>query len=379
MRKKDFLMAGAAQRPKVSIGDRVRFLNDVGAGIVTAFQGKDKVLVEDENGFDFPVFIAECVVVEEASGSAGCDGADALSVSSKRAGAPEQTGLPDGVPAVMTKRAGAPEQTGLPDGCLNVSLAFLPVETGRFMQSDFEVYFVNESSYSMYFCWMCCRDDGWVCREHGLVEADTKVFVGIVGRQEVNDLARVCVQVLAFKEGACFALKDTVSVEVRVDPVKFCRRKCFAVNDYFDEDAMIVSVVREDAAAWEMRISAEAVREAVCERRKGERREAAAVAGRSKPVDAVVEVDLHINQLVDTTAGMDSAAIREYQVSRFHEVMRSHLGEKGRRIVFIHGKGEGVLRAALEKELKTVYGRRSRFQDASFREYGFGATMVVMI
>ncbi|HCC52053.1 MAG TPA: DUF2027 domain-containing protein, partial [Porphyromonadaceae bacterium] len=48
------------------------------------------------------------------------------------------------------------------------------------------------------------------------------------------------------------------------------------------------------------------------------------------------------------------------------------------KIVFIHGKGEGVLRAALEKELKTTYKHQSRFQDASFREYGYGATMVVI-
>ena len=46
------------------------------------------------------------------------------------------------------------------------------------------------------------------------------------------------------------------------------------------------------------------------------------------------------------------------------------------RSVFIHGKGEGVLRTALEKELKTTYKNQCRFQDASFREYGFGATMI---
>jgi len=45
--------------------------------------------------------------------------------------------------------------------------------------------------------------------------------------------------------------------------------------------------------------------------------------------------------------------------------------------VFIHGKGEGVLRNALLKELRTKY-KGCRSQDASFREYGFGATMVTI-
>ena len=51
--------------------------------------------------------------------------------------------------------------------------------------------------------------------------------------------------------------------------------------------------------------------------------------------------------------------------------------EKGKRIVFIHGKGEGVLRSAIVKELRYKY-KNYPFQDASFREYGYGATQVTI-
>ena len=47
------------------------------------------------------------------------------------------------------------------------------------------------------------------------------------------------------------------------------------------------------------------------------------------------------------------------------------------KIVIIHGKGEGVLRQALLQELKKKYPR-CQSQDASFREYGFGATQVTI-
>ena len=36
----------------MKIGDKVRFLSEVGGGIVTGFQGKDIALVEDTDGFD---------------------------------------------------------------------------------------------------------------------------------------------------------------------------------------------------------------------------------------------------------------------------------------------------------------------------------------
>ena len=49
----------------MKIGDRVRFLSEVGGGRVSGFQGKDIVLVEDEDGFDVPMRITEVVVIGE--------------------------------------------------------------------------------------------------------------------------------------------------------------------------------------------------------------------------------------------------------------------------------------------------------------------------
>ena len=48
----------------MKIGDKVRFLSEVGGGIVTGFQGKDIALVEDADGFDIPMPVRECVVID---------------------------------------------------------------------------------------------------------------------------------------------------------------------------------------------------------------------------------------------------------------------------------------------------------------------------
>ena len=47
----------------IQIGDKVRFLNSVGGGVVRGFRGKDQVLVEDEDGFEVPALIKECGVM----------------------------------------------------------------------------------------------------------------------------------------------------------------------------------------------------------------------------------------------------------------------------------------------------------------------------
>ena len=74
---------------------------------------------------------------------------------------------------------------------------------------------------------------------------------------------------------------------------------------------------------------------------------------------------------------MKPGEILEYQLDVFRKTMDENRTSKGKKIVFIHGKGEGVLRQALLKELKQKY-RSCSYQDASFREYGFGATMVTI-
>ena len=48
----------------MKIGDKVRFLSEMGGGKVAGFQGKDIVLVEDEDGFEIPMRINDVVVVQ---------------------------------------------------------------------------------------------------------------------------------------------------------------------------------------------------------------------------------------------------------------------------------------------------------------------------
>ena len=370
MRKEDFYEGSSKPKSKLNVGDRVRFLNSVGGGVVTAFRGKDQVLVEDENGFDVPSLISECVVVGEA---------DSRMVRKEPEPyvPPVKTAVVKEVPvqkSVDYKFVETPQGERL-----NLTLAFLPVEPQSFMQSPFESYFINESNYFLYINYMSCKNSSWTSRYHGLVEPDTKIFLEEFEKSELNELEHVCVQMIAFKEGRSFSLKSTLSVEMRLDTVKFYKLHCFTKNDFFDEDALVFPLVANDVPERQMLISATDIKEAMYDRKKDDRRTTQPAVKNPKPANNILEVDLHINQLVETTSGMESADMLNFQMSKFNEVMKANTGKKGQKIVFIHGKGEGVLRTALEKELKTTYKHLCRFQDASFREYGYGATMVVVI
>ena len=261
---------------------------------------------------------------------------------------------------------------------LNIYLAYLPIEPAKVIQgSGYETYFINDSNYYLFFNYMNRQNNSWISRYNGIVEPNTQIFLEEFGKEELNDLERICVQLIAFKKDKPYSLKNAISVELHLDTVKFYKQHCFMENDFFDEDAMVYPIVRQDIPEKELLISAAELQQAMQQKVHEDRRVPQTIVKKKVTDSSILEVDLHITELLDNTNGLSNADMLDYQLEKFHEVLAKYAANKGQKIVFIHGKGDGVLRKAIEKELKTKY-KQYYYQDASFREYGFGATMVTI-
>lgn len=356
----------------ISVGDTVRFLNTVGGGKVKGFQNKQIAIVEDEHGFDIPILISELVVIESA-GEVSVEGYDERKKSERKTtGDKQKEEFPREVNIEDSPRV---EET--PEGeQITACLAYLPMDSRNLSATSYECYFVNDSNYYLYFNYMSRENNIWKSRYAGLVEPNTKIFIEEFDKASLNDLEKVGVQFIAFKRDKPYKFKNPCSVELRIDTVKFYKLHSFRENDYFEEDALIYYIVQEDIPEEELLISAGDLERAMREKRRAEKPARRRIETRREKAP-VVEIDLHINQLLDTTAGMNNADILEYQLQKFNEAMQEHLSKKGRKLVFIHGKGDGVLRNAIIKELKNKYPS-CYSQDASFKEYGYGATMVTI-
>tara|TARA_R110001632_G_scaffold177223_2_gene296917 strand:- start:705 stop:1253 length:549 start_codon:yes stop_codon:yes gene_type:complete len=89
--------------------------------------------------------------------------------------------------------------------------------------------------------------------------------------------------------------------------------------------------------------------------------------------EVILEVDLHINQLIKSTKGMDNFDMLSLQLDIAKRKIEFAISKRISKIVFIHGVGEGVLKS----ELHYLFGRYPvRFYDASYKKYGLGATEV---
>ena len=233
----------------IQIGDKVRFLNSVGGGVVRGFRGKDQVLVEDEDGFEVPALIKECVVV-------GGNDMQVHSSNRPKVQAPVETPSPKKPEPKEEKVEETPEGERL-----NVYLAYLPVDPKAFQQCGYETYFVNDSNYYLFFNYMNRTNNSWTSRYNGIIEPNTKIFLEEFGKPELNDLERICVQLIAFKKDKPYSLKNAVSVELRLDTVKFYKLHCFMENDFFEEDALIYPIIRNDLPERELLVSAAELKE----------------------------------------------------------------------------------------------------------------------
>lgn len=100
-------------------------------------------------------------------------------------------------------------------------------------------------------------------------------------------------------------------------------------------------------------------------------------AGNAKKRGTVLEVDLHIHELVDSDLGLDPGDKLEIQMQHFNRMMRHAETERINRVVLIHGVGAGVLRSEIRKQLD-MYFPHAVYHDASYAEYGYGATEVII-
>lgn len=88
-----------------------------------------------------------------------------------------------------------------------------------------------------------------------------------------------------------------------------------------------------------------------------------------------MEVDLHAHELLESQRGMTNGDIVVYQIEHFERMLRNAEEKKMKRVIFIHGVGQGVLRQEIRRILNEYYPH-CEFMDAPYHIYGYGATEV---
>ncbi len=246
-------------------GDKVRFLSEVGGGTVKGFQGKDIVLVEDEDGFEIPMLKSQVVVVGEKEIT--FDDANSSAPVPSRSKEVNGNASQGAVQTAPLPREELPHTgTGL---VLNLYLAFVPDNVKSISDTTFEAYFVNDSDFYLQVLYLSAEGANWRARFCATLEPNTKVFVEEFDRSRLGEMERLAVQVMAWKPDRVFPLKAALSTELRLDCTKFYKMHIFQPNEFFRDPNWTVPVIRDDKPVRSIFSDAGEIREALLPNAKG--------------------------------------------------------------------------------------------------------------
>lgn len=86
-----------------------------------------------------------------------------------------------------------------------------------------------------------------------------------------------------------------------------------------------------------------------------------------------MEINLHIEELLDNYTGMSNAEIINVQLRYFQKALDKAITGHYRKLVVIHGVGNG----RLKQEVRSILDSENmRYYDGSYAKYGYGATEV---
>jgi hypothetical protein len=344
----------------IKIGDKVKFLNDVGSGKVIGFQSKNIVIVENEDGFDLPVLLNELIKIEDKAPDKPIN-----RDFSKKPEIPQKT-EPKKVKHIPVIIPGNDEP--------KFFFAFYPTDQNNPVGSEIETYLINDSNFTLLFHF--CHYDGisYNTVDSGTLEPNTKKYLESFSQSNLNSLPKFWFRIIPFKNDSN-KLQAFINKDISVNAIKFYKEKSYSKNSFFKGNAMIFDLVTTPLQENIDNLTDKDFNR-VIESKDAENRNSEIKPEKIR-IPEIVEVDLHIEELIENTSGLSNHEILQIQMDKFHSEMKFAIDKHIKRIVFIHGVGNGVLKQEIHRKLKSTYAKYF-FQDASFKEYGYGATMVIL-
>jgi len=361
---------------KFKVGDKVKFLNDVGGGKVTRIIDNQMVEVLNKDGFEVPVSKDELLKTEETQEekfeSVGEDSENSENSETLSEHEFEKEELVDLFDQEKPEDLGASQ---LQDPRNRIYMAFVPEQPNRPDQADIDVYLINDSDFYINYSLFMKKEDAFIYFASGELENDTKILLRSIPREKINELGNIRCQITFFKKDYFYPIAPEDST-VKIQPAKFFKSGTFLKNDFFDEPSIITEIRKENLLREKIdELTRENVEHIVSEK---EDRKNKNQRTRSPKSDEIEEVDLHIEELVEKPKELSNAEMLDIQMGRFKIALERALTTPGlKKIVFIHGIGNGRLRYELRNYLERHYPELD-FQDASFKEYGYGATLVLL-
>ena len=366
-------------------GDKVKFLNTSGGGIVTRIISPGIVGVAIEDGFEIPTAINEIVKTGDQSPASRYFSAEPKSGKAEGKTSPEpapskpapreEKPLPPASGEHITPLPASWKNTTNPSG---VYLFFEPADQKWLITGPLYLGLINLSEYDvLYSFFHKSRKGGFMGRDYGSIPPYSKLTIDMVPHEDLEYVADGVVQLMWQRE-AMPKVWMPVSASFRIRPVRFIREDNYRSYGFTDRKAFVY-LLSETAKLKSMQEHEEGLKYGEEEPRPAEARQVQpeSFITRHKTAPREAEVDLHIEQMVEDHRTLKPEEILNLQLAYFTRCMEAAIMDKYYKVTFIHGIGNGILKRALKEKLKdysNIY-----YQQAPVARYGMGALEIMIM
>ncbi len=345
-------------------GDKVKFIDEVGGGVVTAVMDSKMVKVKTDDGFEMPVLSKDLMLDIRSMPTEEQE----RFRSSVPAPPPSAIEEEDSVITEINPWGTVKEEKG-------VYLAFEPHEQQWLLTGVMDVTLVNNTPYDLLYSIFLKRNGVVEGIDYSSVPSNSKIVIDTIEREEVDNWISGYIQILLHADSPKKVFMPVHSL-LDVKPGRFFKEGSYKANTLLHGKAVIVTLCT--LVAMEVVTGSEQERKTdsnISKAKSQVPKEQAAISKYSTAPDEAI-VDLHIGELVDNILGMSSHEMLTIQINTFKKLLNSAMEEEYKKVTFIHGVGNGVLKNAIIKELDDYEGLEN--QMASIAKFGVGAIDVVI-
>ncbi|PLW91847.1 MAG: hypothetical protein C0592_13830 [Marinilabiliales bacterium] len=354
-------------------GDKVRFLNTTGSGVIARVTSDGVIYVNIGDGFEIPCEDRDLVLIDsdESASKVFSKKGEFESVQTFVSEEPEEE-IIEAEPVEKKVYQGLKPEKGL-------YYLLVPQDEEMPVSCNYDAYLVNYSAMELYIRFMVTSSKGLDrTLKTGVMEPGDAILISEVKQTERNEWLKGKIQFLAVDKKT-EKIYPSELAHFQIKEQKLINEAHFRENAFFDEIALMQTVFEFKNLSEDKHKAAEEI-EALKEslgavKKEPRKRINTTLIDKHIKEEGFAEVDLHIDKLRGDYKSLRDNEKISTQMSYFSQCLDSAIGKGLKKVVFIHGVGSGILKERIRKILDEH--ENLKYEDASLLKYGEGATEVI--
>ena len=178
---------------KYKIGDKVKFLNEVGGGVIQQILSPTMVSVYNQDGFEIPVRISEIIFAESSEPAEKVFNQD---FEHKQNTSPDSSKGEEVSRSVKLQRF-----SSLHKNEFGMYLGYVPQDQVWLVKDAIDLYLINYTNFEVMYSLVMAEDDGTFSGvDYDYIAPFSKVHISTIERDELEKWLKGYAQFLFFKE-----------------------------------------------------------------------------------------------------------------------------------------------------------------------------------